>query len=377
MLSIYRRHTSSCTAKRQQHDRSYWKCNCTIYAEGAIGRRYIRQSLKTRSREEAHRRIVEAEARGAWDVSTKEMGKGSVPRTAADAIAAFLEDAASTKGRELATATLGKYRTLFGRLQSFCSERSLSRLDDLTTEALRTFRETWPTGPRATSNNICRLKAFFKFCVENEWIARNPALPLRAPKHIRDTQKLPFSDGEMRAILMAARSLPFPAVCNAEIEALILLMRHAGLRISDAVFLTADRIVDGELRLHMQKTGSYVSIPLPNWLIDTLGAIAPKQPNYLFITGSTRLETATDLWRRKLSRVFHAAGLKNATPHRFRHTFAVDLLTKGVDIKTVSLLLGHSSVTITERFYSAWVTGRQQALSDQIRRTWADQDLAA
>lgn len=376
MLTIYRRHTKACTAKRPQHDRGFWRCNCRIYAEGAIGREYVRESLHTRSQEEASRIILEATARGSWRDQRKDNGTDA-PRTVAEAIAAFLEDAASDKGRQLAKSTLSKYRTLLGRLQRFCDRRSLARLSELTPEALRIFRDTWPTGARATANNVVRLKAFCKFCLDNEWIQKNPAIALRPPKNVQhDTQKLPFTELEMRAIVTAARAITFETGCSSELETLILLMRHTGLRISDAVFLTSDRIEGDQLNLHAQKTGSYVSIPLPVFLLDRLRAIEPKSGGYLFVSGSTRLETATDLWRRKMNRVFERARVKNATPHHFRHTFAVDLLTKGVDIKSVSLLLGHSSVTITERFYAAWITARQQALSEQLRRTWTE-DLAA
>ncbi len=337
-----------------------------------IGGKYIRQSLKTRDRADANRRIVEAEERGCWDAADRTGARRSI----VDAIAAFLEDAGSLKGRELAGPTLGKYRTLLGRLQTFCSERSLNALDELTTELLRTFRETWPTGPRATGNNICRLKAFFKFCLENDWIPKNPALALRGPKHFRDTQKLPFTETEMQAILAAARYRTLRYSLSSELETLILLMRHTGLRISDAALLKADRIVGDQLQLYTQKTGSWVSIPLQPNLLDRLKAIEPKPGGYLFVSGSTRLETVTDLWRRKLKPVFEAAGIPHGHPHRFRHTFAVDLLSKGVDIKSVSLLLSHASVTITEKFYAAWITARQQALSDLVRRTWPE-DRAA
>ncbi len=94
------------------------------------------------------------------------------------------------------------------------------------------------------------------------------------------------------------------------------------------------------------------------------------------MSGSTRLETVTDLWRRKLKPVFETAGVPHGHPHRFRHTFAVDLLSKGVDTRSVSLLLGHTSVIMTERFYSAFVTARQQALSDLVRRTWSENRAA-
>jgi integrase len=153
-------------------------------------------------------------------------------------------------------------------------------------------------------------------------------------------------------------------------------MRHSGLRISDAVMLKPERLHDEQLALYTHKTGAWVSIPLAPWLLERLHAIELKPSGHFFVYGSTRMETATDRWRRKIKRVFEQAGIAGGHPHRLRHTFAVDLLGKGVDIKTVSMLLGHSSVVITEKFYAAWITARQEALADQVRRTWPEEPKA-
>jgi integrase len=64
------------------------------------------------------------------------------------------------------------------------------------------------------------------------------------------------------------------------------------------------------------------------------------------------------------------AGVKNAHFHRFRDTFAVELLLAGVPIDQVSILLGHASVKVTERHYSPWVKARQEQLEAAIRKLW-------
>ena len=56
-------------------------------------------------------------------------------------------------------------------------------------------------------------------------------------------------------------------------------------------------------------------------------------------------------------------------PNRFRDTFAVELLLSGVPIERVSILLGHSSVRITEKHYAPWVRDRQVQLEADVRRT--------
>jgi integrase/recombinase XerD len=54
----------------------------------------------------------------------------------------------------------------------------------------------------------------------------------------------------------------------------------------------------------------------------------------------------------------------------FRDTFAVELLLAGVPLDQVSLLLGHSSVKITEKHYAPFVKARQQQLEASVRMAW-------
>ena len=56
----------------------------------------------------------------------------------------------------------------------------------------------------------------------------------------------------------------------------------------------------------------------------------------------------------------------------FRDTFAVELLLAGVPIDQVSLLLGHSSIKVTERHYAPFVKARQEQLETSARLAWQD-----
>jgi len=77
-------------------------------------------------------------------------------------------------------------------------------------------------------------------------------------------------------------------------------------------------------------------------------------------------------WDRVFQRVFETADppIQGGHPHRFRDTFAVSLLLKGVSSEIVSKLLGHSSIKVTERHYSPWIKARQELLETEVRRIW-------
>ena len=71
-----------------------------------------------------------------------------------------------------------------------------------------------------------------------------------------------------------------------------------------------------------------------------------------------------------LPMLFTLAGITNGHAHRFRDTFAVELLLAGVLLDRVSILLGHKSVRITEKHYAPWVRSRQEQLDADVRKTW-------
>jgi integrase/recombinase XerD len=54
----------------------------------------------------------------------------------------------------------------------------------------------------------------------------------------------------------------------------------------------------------------------------------------------------------------------------FTHTFAVELLLAGVPLERVSILLGHTSIRVTERHYNPWVRSRQEQLESDLTSAW-------
>ena len=75
-------------------------------------------------------------------------------------------------------------------------------------------------------------------------------------------------------------------------------------------------------------------------------------------------------------KLFGIAEIPDGHAHRFRDTFALELLLAGISIERVSVLLGHQSVRITERHYSPWAKSRQEQLEADLRKAWKRDPLA-
>jgi integrase len=186
------------------------------------------------------------------------------------------------------------------------------------------------------------------------------------PKNVEPPVE-PFTKAQFNSILGAIPKYPDRA--NApRLKALVLFLRYSGLRLGDAVTVERTRIEDSRLFLRTAKTGTRVWVPLPKMVVDAL-ADCPGE-RYPFWSGNGKRKSVVGNWQRGLKRLFKLAKVENGHAHRFRHTFACELLTAGAPLTSVAQLLGHSSEKITEKHYSAWVAGRQARLEADVRKAW-------
>ncbi len=373
MLFVYARHTSDCDHRQ---DPKYRRCRCPKWIDGYLDNRRVRQSAKTRSWEKA-----ELTARSIQDAADPIKAAHPVITTIEDAVAAYQAD---EKGRNLSKETTKQSKTLFEQqLLPWAKHRGLIRVHDLTVPELVAFRATWGNNGLTTNRKLSRLAGFFSFCIQNGWLNDNPALKIKRAT----VSSIPtgwFPKPEFQRIVDATFAYgdwqgghDFYARAD-RLRALVLLMRWSGLSIQDAVTLERERLSeDDKLFLYRAKTGVPVLVPVPPDVAATLRALPSVNPRYFFWSGNGDPQTACKGWRRSLKRLFEIANIlkpdntpKRCHAHMFRDTFAVELLNKGVPIDRVSLLLGHSSVKVTEKHYAPFVKERQQQLENYARMAW-------
>jgi integrase/recombinase XerD len=340
MLTVYRRHSPTC----QHQSREYNRCRCRIWYDWNIDGRRITKPIGTRDWQRGQQLAREMEAEGRVLDNGKTV---SVERACED----FLADA---RARGLREPSLYKYRLRLNRLKEFATAKGLTFISHFNLEMTAKFRESWTNKGTAARKKLESLRTFFRFCHDRNWMDANPALKLKMGKN-EEPPVEPFTKEEYARIIAALPS--YPDKHNAvRLKALVLLMRYSGLRIGDAVTLERSRIEDGRLFLRTAKTGVRVFVPLPKAVTDALDA-CPSQV-MPFWTGESKRKSVIGNWQRALKRLFKLAKVPTGHPHRFRHTFAAELLMAGAPLTSVAQLLGHSSERITEKHYSAWIKGR-------------------
>jgi integrase len=156
----------------------------------------------------------------------------------------------------------------------------------------------------------------------------------------------------------------------------ISLSIYTGLRISDVALFHVDRMKStGEIRLRTTKAGTHVYTWIPKWLQDRIYTREKKHGPSIFGEHRTKtIDVITDLWRRKLNKVWALCGIWEhaPTPHRFRHTFARILLQKpGVTVRDVATLLGNTE-DVVRAHYAAWVPEHQERLIKILQEAFDD-----
>lgn len=339
---------------------------------------YKRRSLKTKSWERAvvlSRKMEEAAE--AEPVSRDEAV------TIARAVQEYLADA---KARELAPATLYKLEIMFRKqLLAWCKAEGYKLLREFDLRAAQSFRTSWTDGALAKKKKQERMTGFFWFCIRAGWITSNPTINLgRISVTLAPTDY--FTREEYDKLIDAtylyreSRGETIGGANSTRIRTLLMLMRWSGLRIRDALTLERTRLINDELLLYQAKTGTPVYVPLPPEVANALRTVpegARPNPRYFFWSGNGLPKSCVADWQRSFRRLFKLAGLekpdgsvKRCFPHMLRDTFAVEMLLAGVPIDQVSMLLGHSSVKITEKHYSPWVKARQDQLAASVRNAW-------
>lgn len=364
VITIFVRHSADC---KYAGDEFTKRCNCRKHFRWTQNGRQFRRKAGTRSWAEAEdikRRLEDQLA-------------GRVPQESIEG--RLLEQAIETfDANKAAQGIKPRVRAMYARelkrLRTFSEGRGLMTVTQaLTIDNLIALRSTWNlVYPSSNSRAVVQkhLNHFLRFCHNAGWIDRIPRL---SPIKIDEPETEPLTDAEYEKIIKAA---------TGKTRTLIKLMRWSGLAIRDASTLKrTDLHFDNEKDIYKiirdrTKTGEPLYIPIPKDVAEEVIAVLNGNPVYVFWN---RQKSDSSEYRHagymgeQVAEVFKGAGVESdghMISHRLRATFAVDLLQKGIPLEHVSKLLGHKSVTTTERHYARWAKGRQNLLDDLVSASW-------
>ena len=276
--------------------------------------------------------------------------------------------------KELSRKTIGSYEQTLRLLMLYLDEQGITRTEKITHLDIQRYvknikergKYTVTSNPNSgnyqerridfgkkvsdvTINNYLRnMSAFFNWCVEEELILRSP---VKRGDFIKVERKpLEFvSDEDFKRLLRNMNTASFSEYRDSII---IQLLLDTGMRINECLLIQVSDVDLPKRCIYLPaentkgKKGRYVFL-LQRWM---KYKDRYRDSDFLFCTNKGKRVQVSN-FETNVRKYAHRIGLKDIHPHVFRNNFAKRFLMSGGDIYTLSKILGHSSVTVTEQAY--------------------------
>ncbi len=239
------------------------------------------------------------------------------------------------------------------------AEPSIDTLRDLNTADFRSWlasRTQKGLAKSSTARALSAVKSLFRYLDRENLVSNPAATSMRAPKLPRQVPRPLTTDDTTDVLALADDSDQAPWVTARDL-ALLLLLYGGGLRIGEALSLDVGTIRQaGDAMRILGKGNKERVVPLLPRVRDAIETYLAQRPDGspaaspLFI-GVQGKRLNPGVVQRRFRDLRTMLGLpESATPHALRHSYATHLLGRGADLRTIQELLGHASLSTTQRY---------------------------
>lgn len=198
---------------------------------------------------------------------------------------------------------------------------------------------------KSISRKLNAIKTFFRWLVGNKILEQDPAAPVAHPKYQNPPPRI-LTRMEYRALRDAARE-------DGRIAAIIELMLQTGVRIGEVANLRLEDVKDDRMTVRAYESQPEREVPLNAPARQALSVYLNIRPqakvNHVFVTKTGRPLLVRNI-RSSIDRYFKEVGIEDAKVNDLRNTFIAHQLKTGVDVVTVSRVVGHKRLSTTERY---------------------------
>jgi integrase/recombinase XerC len=261
--------------------------------------------------------------------------------------------------RQASAHTLRGYRSDLEELRAFLlGDGGRKRAIDvrrISRDDLRKFVATKLRSSRRStvSRKVAAIRGFFRFLVREARIERSPATGLRAPKvEKRLPVFLPIDDTER-----LLNGMPTGEAWAERDRAILETLYSSGLRVSELCSLDWESIdLENQCVRVLGKGRKERIVPIGDIALDALAAYRARlaeegiESSAVFVNRRGGRLTTRSVARFVRRHVLRSGTAVPATPHSLRHTFATHLLDQGADLRAIQELLGHASLSTTQRY---------------------------
>jgi integrase/recombinase XerC len=209
--------------------------------------------------------------------------------------------------------------------------------------------------PTSTARALSAVRAFFRHLQRDGHVENGAIGVLRGPRLPHSVPRPVSAEGAQSLIDAAAEESDVPWIAARD-TAVFTLLYGCGLRIAEALGLNAEQAPRGDVLTVLGKGNKQRQtpvLPVVREAIDAYRALCPHplttgEPLFRGARGG-RLQAG--IVQRRMRHLRRALNLpESATPHALRHAFATHLLGNGGDLRAIQELLGHASLSTTQRY---------------------------
>jgi integrase/recombinase XerD len=272
----------------------------------------------------------------------------------------FFEDLQNIRGRS--QNTIMAYRRDLEVYQEFKNTNAA-------TSTIYDFLKAKKISARSQARLISSVRTYLKFCEQNGMTCRE-LRELRQPK-VKNTLPKPISIEQFERLIKSCIGKD-ELFSSRNIMTLNLLL-GLGCRVSELIDLNLGDFNEISRWIKVTGKGSKERlIPLTQTLVDQLGIyirdirprLVKEQTDSLIVNDRGHRPSRVDIWRWLASWSARAGFDEPISPHQFRHGCATALLDSGADLRSIQVLLGHSSIQTTQIYTSVTSTQLRQTIDE-------------
>jgi len=264
--------------------------------------------------------------------------------------------------RNASTETIRNYQSDLRQLASFLrgadrASRAI-RADHITTEDIRAYlHQLDRKGEKASSlaRKLAAVRSFYRFLLREGSAQKNPAEDIRSPKLPKPLPRVLTKDD-------AGALMEFPegrSTLSLRDRALLETLYSTGARVSEAIGITVGDLDETEGLVHLRGKGRKERVvPIGDVATRAIRAyrngLEPKDGGRQLATPLFLNHRGGRLTTRSVARIVARYSGRLAggavSPHALRHSYATHLLDEGADLRSIQEMLGHASLSTTQKY---------------------------
>jgi integrase/recombinase XerC len=255
--------------------------------------------------------------------------------------------------------TISSYNIDLAQLARYMEGRKV-KLADVDHVFLRSFLVELHKKKKSKASiarKLAAIRSFFQFCLMRGWMEGNPAKSVATPKQERHVPSF-LSESEMSKFLDMPRT---DNLLGLRDQAILELLYASGIRVSELVGINMEDISPDEKLIRIRGKGKKERlVPFGGKAGESLSFyLKPRSlllmerggdERALFLNRSGGRLTSRSVERIVAKYIRFTAVRRKISPHSIRHSFASHLLSRGADLRVIQELLGHESLSTTQKY---------------------------